>query len=213
MKSILRFVIAVGAVFVLHIVLMSVSEGYFTGWHVAKKYVIALKDYAFTMEYSSLDEALEYVRSSEDAVETLIFDNYAVCINQKGIAACTVVFPTKDKHWKAMPMSSFRSLFRCLGNAKRNNLHILLFECAGKVLVFGEIYSYSPKEIFTDSMARQYPTYVFEQSDSSSQSPCFMHCTFFTLEELEAGYSISVKEDSIVFDGTQWSYDLNGNLI
>ncbi len=40
-----------------------------------------------------------------------------------------------------------------------------------------------------------------------------MHCTFFTLAELEAGYSIAAGEDSIDFDGTQWSYDLNGNPV
>ena len=157
--------------------------------------------------------ALEHMCVSEETIEILTFDRYAICLDQYGIVGCTVIFPTKGNRWKALPMHAFRRLFRCVGDARRNKLHILLFEHGGDILVFGELHSQESEEIFTDSTARSYPTYVYYESGSASQIPFFKHCTFFTLAELEAGYSIAAGEDSIDFDGTQWSYDLNGNPV
>lgn len=210
-KLVIMLGIALGVVFVMHIILLSVSEEYFKGWHAAKKDVIAWKDYVFAPEYVSLDAALEHMCVSEETIEILTFDRYAICLDQYGIVGCTVIFPTKGNRWKALPMHAFRRLFRCVGDARRNKLHILLFEHGGDILVFGELHSQESEEIFTDSTARSYPTYVYYESGSASQIPFFKHCTFFTLAELEAGYSIAAGEDSIDFDGTQWSYDLNGN--
>ena len=159
-KLVIMLGIALGVVFVLHIILLSVSEEYFKGWHAAKKDVIAWKDYVFAPEYVSLDAALEHMCVSEETIEILTFDRYAICLDQYGIVGCTVIFPTKGNRWKALPMHAFRRLFRCVGDARRNKLHILLFEHGGDILVFGELHSQESEEIFTDSTACSYPTYA-----------------------------------------------------